>query len=48
MTSLAVCAPAIRPRSEPVYWIDSWPPAFAAAAGSFCASRQRPSLIGAL
>lgn len=48
VTRLVVCAPAIRPLSEPVYWIDSCPPAFAAAAGSACASRQRPSRIVAL
>jgi len=35
----------MRPRSAPVYWIESCSPALAAAAGSLWASRQRPFLI---
>ena len=41
-TCLLVWAPEILPRSAPVYWVESSPPAFAAAAGSRRASRQRP------
>jgi len=45
MTCFAVWPPAIRPGSDPVYWIESCPTALAAAAGSFCARRQRPERI---